>query len=331
MQYKNVMLQEKMREGHDIMSSVRTVNININANESYSVTDKNGKQDKSKEKGGNIINGANLNLGGDLVAQKRKDAMNKAMETINKTFNKDIERDKELAGRQDRIDELKRMIRDAHNSIKDADKKLADLKEEYGIEDDSDEQKELELLMKRVDSERDNLGVKLTDEDIAKLDEIDKRGLTEYQQRAVQAYEPKSIQKSLIKDYEKELNKEIKSLQAAKLDDLKSAPMIESRKQADDILQAASKEIISTLIDEAKEKIEEKAEEEKEKAEEAKEEQERLEELINKKKEEKDITEEIPLDEYRKTDELRQELNTIVKDAGLSQEDMLGLKINQKA
>lgn len=313
------------------MSSVRTVNININANESYNVTDKNGRQDKEKEKSSNVVNGARLNLGDNLVAQKRKDAMNKAMETINKTFNQDIERDKELAGRQDRIDELKRMIRDAHNNIIAADKKLAGLKEEYGIDDDSSEQKELELLMKRIDSERDNLGVKLTDEELGELKEIDKKGLTEYQQRALQAYEPKSVAKSLIKDYEKELDKEIKKLQAAKIDDLKKAPMIKSRKEADDILEAASKEIISTLVNEAKDKIEEKAEEEKEKAEEAKEEQERLEELLNKKKEEKDITEEIPLDEYRKADDMRQELKIIVKDAGLSQEDMLGLKINQKA
>ncbi len=311
------------------MSSVRTVN--INANESYSITEKNGKLHKSKEKSGNVVNGAGLSLAGDLVAQKRKDAMNRAMETLNKTFNKDIERDKELSGRQDRIDELKRMIRDAHNVIDEADKKLAELKEEYGIDDDSKEQKELDLLMKRIDSQQDNLDVELTDEEKAQLEEIDEKGLTEYQQRALQAYEPKSIQKSLIVDYEKELNKAIKSLQAAKIDDLKSAPMVESRKQADDILEAARKDIIGTLYEEAKEKIEEKAEEEKEKAEEAKEEQERLEELINKKKEEKDITEEIPLDEYRKTDELRQELNTIVKDTGLSQEDMLGLKINQKA
>lgn len=313
------------------MSSVRTVNININANESYNVTDKNGRQEKTKEKGGNVVNGARLNLADNLVAQKRKDAMNKAMETINKTFNQDIERDKELAGRQDRIDELKRMIRDAHNRIKDADKKLADLKQEYGIDDDSCEQKELELLMKRIDSERDNLGVELTEEEVDQLEEIDKKGLTEYQQRALQAYEPKSVDKSLIKDYEKELDKEIKKLQAAKIDDLKKAPMIKSKKDADAILEAASKEIISTLVNEAKDKIEEKAEEEKEKAEEAKEEQERLEELLNKKKEEKDITEEIPLDEYRKADDMRQELKIIVKDAGLSQEDMLGLKINQKA
>ena len=223
------------------------------------------------------------------------------------------------------------MIRDAHNRIKDADKKLADLKEEYEIDDDSSEQKELELLMKRIDSQRDNLGVELTEEEQDRLDEIDKRGLTEYQQRALQAYEPKSVDNSLIKDYEKELNKEIKRLQAAKIDDLKKAPMIKSQKDADAILEAASKEIISTLVNEAKDKIEEKAEEEKEKAEEAKEEQERLEELLNEKKEEKDITEEIPLDEYRKADDMRQELKIIVKDAGLSQEDMLGLKINQKA
>lgn len=314
------------------MSSIRTVNININANESYSVTDKNGKQDKSKEKGGNVISAAGLNLGDNLVAQKRKDAMNKAMETINKTFNKDIERDKELSGRQDKIDELKKLIRDAHNSINETDKKLADLREEYGIESDSSEQKELELLMKRIDSEQQNSGVKLTDEELAQLDEIDKRGLTEYQWRAVQAYEPKAIDNSRIREYEKQLNFEIKSLQAAKLDDLKSAPMVGSKKEAEDILEAASKEIIGTLIDEAKKHIEEKSEEEKEKAEKAKEEKEKLEELINKRKEEKkDITEEIPLDEYNEADNMRQELNIIVRDSGLSQEDMLGLKINQKA
>lgn len=311
------------------MSSIKTVNININANELFGIADRNNKTKNSNGKNCGSINGADFNFGGNLVEKKRNDAMKKAVAALNKTFDKDLERDKELSGRQDRIDELKLLIRDAYNSMADTDKKLADLKEEYGIDDGSSEQKDLELLMKRVDSE--NSGTKLTDEELAKLEEIDKKGLTEYQERAIQAYEAKSVNNKLVEDYEKELNMGIATLQAAKIDDLKQAPMIDSRKEADSILEAARKEIISDIVDESKKHIEEKFEEEKEKAEKAKEEKEKLEELINKRKEEKDITEEIPLEEYNKADNIRQEIETIVKDAGLSQEDMLGLAINQQA
>lgn len=311
------------------MSSIKTVNININANELFGVADKNNKSKNPNGKNRGSINGADLNFGGNLVEKKRNAAMKKAVAALNKTFDKDLERDKELSGRQDRIDELKLLIRDAYNSMGDTDKKLADLKEEYEIDDAGSEQKELELLMKRVDSE--NSGTKLTDEELAKLDEIDKKGLTEYQERAIQAYEAKSVNNRLVEDYEKELNMGLATLQAAKIDDLKQAPMIDSRKEADSILEAARKEIIGDIVDESKKHIEEKFEEEKEKAEKAKEEKEKLEELINKRKEEKDITEEIPLEEYNKADNIRQEIEAIVKDTGLSQEDMLGLAINQQA
>lgn len=312
------------------INNSRTININLNQNNNVNEDTRSGKA-KANKRNGSIVKATDLNMGEDIVASKRKKAMDKAVGVLSKALNNDVDTDKAFKKREDRIEELKLLIRDAYNTTKSADEKLASLQEEYNIDPESTEQEELELLMKRADSEREGLNVKLTDEEKAKLEKIDKRGLTNYQQEALDAYGPKSTAKEEIVNYKRELEMETKTLQAAKLDRLKSAPMIEADKQADDIVEAASKEIVNTLLEEAKENVDEKNEDAEEKAEEAKEEKERIEALAKKEKEERDISEEIPLDEYEKIDDFRAEINKIVKDTGLSQEDLVGLKINEKA
>ncbi len=287
--------------------------------------------DKANDKERKTIQANSLNLGTDIVENKREEARKKAMKVLGDTFSKDVAKDTEFDMRSKAIDELKNKIAEAKMSVKDVDEKLNNLQEEYGVQDGSKEQEDLILLKKEIDSNQDNLNVRLTDEEKAKLADIKAGGITEYQERALQLYERGSVNSSNLVDYERELEYQIKSLQAAKIDRLKSAPMVEASEEAEDILKEANEQIIGMLIDEVKENIDEKAEEAAEKAEKAKEEQEKLEELLDNKDDtaRKDITDEIPLDKFDDITNIQAEIRKIVKDTGLSQEDMLGLTLDE--
>ena len=84
---------------------------------------------------------------------------------------------------------------------------------------------------------------------------------------------------------------------ATELERLKTHPMVDAGKQADAIMDEASKEIVGMLVDEAKDHIDEEAEKEKEKAETEKEKKEELQARIDatkeKKKEDEKLTEDI--------------------------------------
>ena len=84
---------------------------------------------------------------------------------------------------------------------------------------------------------------------------------------------------------------------ATELERLKTHPMVDAGKQADAIMDEASKEIVGMLVDEAKDHIDEEAEKEKEKAETEKEKKEELQARIDaakeKKKEDEELTKDI--------------------------------------
>lgn len=130
-----------------------------------------------------------------------------------------------------------------------------------------------------------------------------------------------------------------------RLERLKSAPMVKATEDADKILEAANKEIIGMLQDEAKEHIDEenekRTEEAEEKAEKEKEEEERI-EAMKAKKEEREEREDSSLDadyvtaatrqmvKIAETDEkVQQELQNIVSQLKLDLEDLKGAAVDQ--
>lgn len=312
------------------MSKIHNVTINPNMGATSRLESKNLDE---KSNGNKTISGADMSFTPNSIAEKRNQAREKAIKVLGDVFSKDTSKDDEFRMRRSHIEDMKRQSTEAKSIVNDVNKKLADLQEEYGVESDSTEQKDLELLEKRVESERDNSHIRFTKEEKERLAELDKKGYTEYQERAVRVYELGSVYNEKASDLDRQIDGEVKGLQAAKLDRLKVHEMVDADKDADKIMDAANKEVISSYIEEVKDKIEEKTEEEKEKSEEKEEEQEKIEELINKDDEKKkdDITEDIPLDEVQDNISLKQEMDKIIKDTGLSQEDMLGLSVDTEA
>lgn len=136
-----------------------------------------------------------------------------------------------------------------------------------------------------------------------------------------------------------------KALTDIHLERLKSAPMVEATEDADKILEAANKEIIGMLKDEAKEHIDEenekRTEEAEEKAEKEKEEEERIEAMKAKKEEREEKEGASPETDHitaaskhmvkiAETDEkVQQELQNIVNQMKLDLEDLKGAAVDE--
>lgn len=239
-----------------------------------------------------------LNMGNDSILAKKKKAQRDAMKIISDAFQSDLKIDKEQQERLQHIDELKQKNADAREQLKYIDDMQSELMEEYGITEDSQEYQDLELLRKAKGSDNPLSLVKLTEKEQARYEELKGQELTEYQQRALAldeyARETKGAIQDQIQKNKQEIGKEESAYHDTKMDLLKKAPMQGAVDQAEEILEAASKEIIGDLRAEAKDHIDKKVEEEKKKQKE-KEEEKKEEEKQEALREERELEREILL------------------------------------
>lgn len=254
----------------------------------------NGKTNNIQRKS---IDGTALRAKFDPIVAKREEAKKKAMKIVGDAFANELKIDDDLNSRRERIKTLQRDIGDANRSIREIEDGRVALRDVYGIDKDSQEEQDLRLLEKEIRYKIPGNDVHFDDGDIERIAELKKNGLTEYQQRSLEMLEHEVPYATTVYDNKQEIMVENQIISATKLERLKSDPMGKAKKQADAIMEEASKEIIGMLVDEAKEHIDEEADKEKEKAEAEKEKAEELQERIDaakeKKKENEELTEDI--------------------------------------
>lgn len=268
------------------------MNNTIQFNRTDSETVKNQKKKQNKSAGKSIFAG-NLNLAEDPIAKKRKEAQKKALKIVRGAWGSDQAIEESIQERENLYDKMKQLKEESQSVIKDIEANKAALKEEYEIEDDSQEQKDLELLEKYQNKQAGVSTEDFTEEEKERLAEIVKEPLTEYQKQALELNKQEIKFKRDKIDAEKQMRDAVSDIRSIKLESLKSDPMVEAQKEAEEIMKAASKEIIGMLKDEVKEHIDEELEEEKEKAKEAAEEKEEKEEQLEEIQEKRAIQEAI--------------------------------------
>lgn len=228
----------------------------------------------------------NTNLANDPIAQKRKEAQEKAMKVVSDAWDTDKAIDKSVEDRKKHYDKMLVRKEEAQTELKRIREEKDALKEAYGIADESKEQKDLEFIQKVEDYLAGDFHNGIVPEDLVDYVELRKQPLTEYQQRVLELHEMEKQFKAEIKDADDRMKDDISDIKAIALERLKSDPMVEAQKTADAIEAAANDEIIGMAMQQAKEHIDEKLEEAQEKAEEkAKEEEikeEKLEEIQEK-------------------------------------------------
>jgi len=236
------------------------------------------------------------------IEEKRAAAMEKAKKLVSDVFAAEKSVDDDLAERANRIKESEQAIVDANKELAKLEEEKEELKEQYGVTGEETE----EMLPAEYKMQRDEL--------------------TRYG-------EP---QRQIIDEAKKTIEEEQKVIAAITVERLKTDPMVETSKQAEEILSSAEKEIAGMIMDAAVENLKENAEEAKEKQE-AEEEKAELEEAKREKKEERRREAELsdmPVQELLHLEqtrgEMKQEVDNMLTEMKLLAEDIKGSMVDEE-
>lgn len=270
--------------------------IKANPNENQVINFNSAAQERAAERAGRKAQQRNnkatifagdlgMNMQNDIVTQRKQRAQKKALKMITDAWNSDRKTDQTIADYQDKVRQCKAEMEENWNQIELRNEWKEKLRQDYGVTENSQEQKDLELLEKEADSNMHytySEQVYLTDEEKERLAEIHEQGLTEYQERCLKFHGQQNGFKSANDKLKNEIKAYSDAVAATKLERLKYHDMVDAQEKAEDLMEAASKEAVGLLMGEAKdhmdEELEEQVEEAKKKAEEEAEEEEKVEE-----------------------------------------------------
>ena len=299
-------------------------------------------QQISKEQEGangqkNIFAGG-LNGSLDPIARKQQEAKKQVMKIIGDARESDRKIEDGIAESRNNIKEQKKTIDKANDELKLIEEARQELKEHYGIEEDSQEEQDLKLLEKQRKSLKPDSGIHLTEEEKERIAQIKEEGLTEYQRRSMALLNSGSPYEKEISEAQKQIKAETGTISVLKEATLKSKTMIKAQKAADDVMDAAREDIIGMLADESKDHIDEEMEEKKEAAEEKAEKEQEEEEKIETRKEENEEQEafaeqiaastELVVEAEKSMEDVQREIKKIMDDMKLLEEDLKGAAVD---
>ncbi len=293
-------------------------------------------RNKRLEKGSLFIGDMNKDLFSNEILEKKKEARKKAMKVVGDAWESDRQIDNDLQERRDLISALDQENKEAQSQINELNQRQEELMQKFGITEDSQEQKDLELL-RREKQMLTGEGESLSREELKYVWKLKAEGLTEYQQRQLALDGEKDHFQTIIDKNNQTIVEENAIIRGIRLERLKHHTMVDAQKQADDILDAASKEVIGILMEEAKEHVDKESEENQEKAEALEEKKEEMNEFIEsqqeKREETEEILEEVPVEEIlsmsQLKDEVKQEVKKIVSEMKLVAEDIKGAMVDK--
>lgn len=297
-----------------------------------------GQESTQNDAGKKSIFAGGLNKAIDPILQKKQQAQKQAMKIIGDTWAGDQKIDDDIDARKARIKKNWENIGKAKDELNRISKEREELREKYQVEEGSQEEQDLKLLEKEIDSKKPGSGVHLTKEEREQIDEIKKNGLTEYQTRSLEMKKGGESYETEIDEAEKVIKAENAAIASIRLERLKKDPMVGAQRNAKEIIDAARDEIMGMLIDEGKDHIDEEMEEKKEVAEKAEEKKEEQEEKIEKKDEKKAQEEQFreqikdSTELMTKSDELMDDVQRKVKkimdEMKLLEEDLKGAAVD---
>ena len=180
------------------------------------------------------------------------------MKIVSDTFASEQKIDGSMDEMRAQQEQLKQETLENKKSIKEIQEQREKLMGDYNVTEESQEHKDLELLRKETS------GGKLSDEEKERLATIHENGLTNYQKDMLELDGQEEVYQRLASQKESAFKSISGSLADMQIERLKKHPMVDSTKQADEIMEAANKDLYA----ESKDHIDEKMEEAKEKAEE---------------------------------------------------------------
>ena len=297
-----------------------------------------GHKEKQLEKGNLFAGSLNQELFSNQILEKKKEARKKAMQVVGDAWEGDRRIDEDIQERRDLINGLEEENARLQSEIKEINQTQEALKEEYGISEDSQEEKDLELIRreKQMLTNPDS-GESLTIDELKYVWKLKAEGLTDYQRKQLDLDASKDHFQSAINENKKMILEENAIIRGIRQERLKHHAIVDAQNEAEEILDAASKEIIGMLMEESKEYVDAKSEENQEKAETLEKKREEQEKFIEAQQEKKDEAEELledmPVEELldmgQLKDEVKQEVQKIVSEMKLVAEDIKGAMVDE--
>lgn len=289
----------------------------------------------------------------DPIKQKKALAQKQAYRIVKDALANELKMDGNVQEVKDHARSLQAEMDAAQEEISRLNEKKEALRIDSGVDADSEEQKDLVLLEKRAAYERGDLSKALTEEEAERVQALDARGYTEYQKQALATDKLKAPYEDTVRRAQAGIISDNAVIRGTRLARLKKDPIRKAQNEKDDMLAAASKEILGMLVEEAKDHMDEKSEELQEKAEERAEKKEAEQEKLDAVKEKKEQMEEaaerapehaqtvqtepvskdpvtetmVELDGQRA--DYQQEIEEMMRKMGLVEEDLKGIKVDE--
>lgn len=306
-----------------------------------------GQQTQAQRRGGSIFAG-NINQNQDNILNRKQQLQKKAMKVVTDYNAGEAKVDADLEERRNKIRDLQNSSKQSMEEMQKLDELTKQAKEYYGVEDGSQEQKELEKLLSY--RKRDSW----TEKEWEKLGDMN--DLTPYQRIALENDSLKGQYREQLSQNKQQIQAETSVIRSVGQERLKTLGMIKAENTKDEMMEAASKEIIGMLqqeakdhIDEEQEKIQEEAskraekqEEQEKKLEESKLEREEAELELEKNKSDTQKQQEVMepvqeqnaqvLKDVQKADndnaKIEAELKKIIEEQKLLEEELKGLVVD---
>ena len=241
----------------------------------------------------------------ERIQQRKEKAQQEALKIIRDAWAGDQAIDQGMDESREHILKLQEENKQIQDDQREAEQLRQELKERYGVSEDTPLDKQPE----------------------------------EYRERMQELDERQKYNKEILTSNQKDIIVENAVIRETKLAKLKRKPentMVGAQERAEEVLDAASDEIIGMVVNEAKEHLDEEQAKREEKAEELKEEKEKLEELQEKRGERQEELEELvenaPVEEMVELDQskenIQQEVQSIVDKMKLVAEDIKGALVD---
>lgn len=273
----------------------------------------------------------------DRIQQRRAQAQERAMKIVDDAWGGDRKIDDELARSRDHVRELQAEKREAQDNIKWLTEQQESLAETYGVAEDSQEKKDLDLLAKQAAARKGGSGIEFSPEEKERLEELWMGERTEYQKRWLELNGQIGTYRDIIEADQRKMIKENMVIRGIREEKRKIHKMVDAQGQAEEVLEASQKEIIGMVTDEARDHIDEEQEKREEEAEAIKEKKEEQEEILEerreKEKELEELMEDMPIKEFMDVEDIQaqvqKEIQDVVNKMNLVVEDIKGAKVDQ--
>ncbi len=283
----------------------------------------------------------------EIIGYKKGLAQKQAMKLIGDAWDKDQKSSEKITEFEHTKVEKQSEFHELGNIIKTMEDNKVPLQEEYGVDKDSQEQKDLDILQKFQNYQGGLKDNKFTKEEIGRLHELQNMERTEYQKEVLALNSSTAELKSKMESLTNEIGNLNHAIINGKINQLQSQEMLDAQDAADSIMEATNEEILGILVQEGVDKVEEDREEDEKVAEEAAKKQEEQEERIDKSSENdannnmqseiiKNATESNRLDRNITTqkqtastvEDAQKSIQKILQDNNLIEEDLKGIKID---